>query len=115
VRYAMVALQRMLAAQEPTVMVGRDIGTVVLPDAQPKVFLDASAEERARRRYEELAAAGKSVTLEDVSNELALRDRIDSGRDVSPLKPAADAIIIHTDDLSLEQVVERVTELVECS
>jgi cytidylate kinase len=115
VRYAMVALQRMLAAQEPTVMVGRDIGTVVLPDAQPKVFLDASAEERARRRYEELAAAGKSVTLEDVSNELALRDRIDSGRDVSPLKPAAGAIIIHTDDLSLEQVVERVTELVECS
>lgn len=114
VRNTMVALQRKLAGDEPAVMVGRDIGTVVLPDATPKVFLDASAGERARRRYDELIAAGKAVTLDHVREELALRDRIDSGRDVSPLRPAADAIIIHTDDLSLEQVVERVTELVEC-
>jgi cytidylate kinase len=111
----MVALQRKLAAEAPTVMVGRDVGTVVLPDANPKVYLDASPGERARRRYQELVDAGKNVSLDAVRDELALRDRIDSGRDVSPLKPAPDAIMIHTDDLSLDQVVERVTELVECS
>jgi cytidylate kinase len=114
VRQAMVALQRKLAAEADTVMVGRDIGTVVLTGAKLKVYLDATAEERVRRRHEELLAAGKPVAKEDVRQELALRDAIDSGRDVSPLRPAEDAIIIHTDHLSLEDVVGKVLELVQC-
>ncbi len=114
VRQAMVAMQRKLAAQADTVMVGRDIGTVVLPNAKPKVYLDASAAQRAHRRYEELVAVGKPVSEDDVREELALRDTIDSGRDVSPLRPAEDAIIINTDHLSLENVVDKVLELVQC-
>jgi cytidylate kinase len=112
VRAAMVALQRRLAAEGGVVMVGRDIGTVVLPDAPLKVYLDASVEERVRRRHDELVAAGLRAAVEDVRRELALRDAIDSGRDVSPLRPAEDATIIHTDHLSLDQVVEQIMELV---
>ncbi len=112
VRKAMVALQRQLASEGAVVMAGRDIGTVVLPDAPVKVYLDASPEERVRRRHEELLASGRQSTPEEVSQELALRDAIDSGRDVSPLRPAEDATIIHTDRLSLDQVVEQIMELV---
>lgn len=114
VRGAMVELQRKLAAEADTVMVGRDIGTVVLTDAKLKVYLDASAEERVRRRHDELLAAGKAVSEEDVRQELALRDAIDTERDVSPLRPAQDAIIIHTDHLSLGEVVDKVLELMRC-
>jgi cytidylate kinase len=115
VRRAMVALQRRLAEQGGVVMAGRDIGTVVLPAAPLKVYLDASVEERVRRRHRELAAMGRSETVEQVREELALRDRIDSGRDVSPLRPAEDAEVIDTDHLSLEDVVGRILELVSCS
>lgn len=111
VRHAMVELQRKLASQRDTVMVGRDIGTVVLTDAKLKVYLEASAEERVRRRHAELVAAGKDTSEAEVRKELDLRDSVDSSRDVSPLKPAADAIIIQTDNLSLDQVVDRVIEL----
>jgi cytidylate kinase len=114
VRTAMVALQRELAAQDRVVMAGRDIGTVVLPDAPLKVYLDASPEERARRRYEELRTSGRDVTLQQVQDGLARRDAIDSERPVSPLRPAEDAVIIDTDHLSLDQVVERILELVSC-
>jgi cytidylate kinase len=114
VRQAMVELQRKLAAEGDTVMVGRDIGTVVLTDAKLKVYLDATAEERVRRRHDELIASGKPASEADVRQELALRDAIDSGRDVSPLRPAEDAIIIHTDHLSLDGVVDKVLELVQC-
>ena len=114
VRQAMVELQRKIAAEADTVMVGRDIGTVVLTDAKLKVYLDATAEERVRRRYRELLAVGKAASEDEVREELALRDTIDSGRDASPLRPAEDAIIIHTDDLSLEGVVDKVLELVQC-
>ncbi len=114
VRTAMVALQRRLAAAGETVMAGRDIGTVVLPDARLKVYLDASVDERVRRRHDELLAAGKTASLAGVSEELALRDTIDSGRDVSPLKPAGDAIIIQTDHLSLDDVVDKILELARC-
>jgi len=112
VRQAMVSLQRQLAADGGVVMAGRDVGTVVLPDAPLKVYLDASPEERSRRRHEELLTGGREATSEQVQQELALRDAIDSEREVSPLRPAEDAIIIHTDHLSLDEVVEKIMELV---
>jgi len=114
VREAMVAQQRALAGEGRIVMVGRDIGTVVLPDAPLKVYLDASPGERARRRVDELRAKGQAVSPDDVGSELAQRDTIDSSRDVSPLRPAADAVVIDTGGLSLEQVVERILELARC-
>lgn len=115
VREAMVAHQRRLAEEGGVVMLGRDIGTVVLPDAPLKVYLDASPEERARRRYRELRAAGRETTLEREREEIAHRDAIDRERAVSPLRPAADAVVINTDSLTLDAVVERVLALVLCS
>ena len=112
VRKAMVTLQRQLAEEGSVVMAGRDIGTVVLPDAPLKVYLDASVEERVRRRHDELVASGRQATAGEVRQALALRDAIDSGRDVSPLRAAEDATMIHTDHLSLDQVVEQIMELV---
>lgn len=114
VRRAMVAVQRQLAEEGHVVVVGRDIGTVVLPDAPLKVYLDASPKERARRRHEELHASGAQVTLRQVRDELAHRDAIDSQRDVSPLRPAQDALVIDTDGLSLEDVVERILSAEPC-
>ena len=114
VRTAMVAIQRHLAEEGHVVVVGRDIGTVVLPDAPLKVYLDASPTERARRRHEELRAAGRDVTLRQVRDELAHRDAIDSRRDASPLRPADDAVVIDTDGLSLEEVVERILSQEPC-
>lgn len=114
VREAMVPLQRELGRQADTVMAGRDIGTVVVPDAPLKVYLDASPEERVRRRRDELLPARPGVTLEEVQQELVLRDTIETERAHSPLRPAADAVIIDTDHLSLDQVVERILELVSC-
>lgn len=114
VRRAMVALQRELAREGGIVMAGRDIGTVVLPHAPLKVYLDASADERVRRRHEQLLELGRDVPADEVREELALRDAIDSERAVSPLRPADDAVIIHTDRLSLEEVVSRILELVPC-
>ena len=111
VREAMVRLQRELAAAGEIVMAGRDIGTVVLPDAPLKLYLDASPEERVRRRHDELLAAGESASYDDVREELALRDAIDSQRAASPLRPAEDAVHIDTDHLSLEEVVARILEL----
>lgn len=94
-------------------MAGRDIGTVVLPDADLKVYLDASREERARRRRQQLALKGLAPPFESVLADLEKRDDMDSTRSVSPLRPAPDAIVINTDGLSLEEVVERVLSLVE--
>ena len=111
VREAMVAVQRRIAAEGAIVMAGRDIGTTVLPDAALKVYLDASPEERARRRQRQATARGEKAELESVLEGLARRDAIDSGRETSPLRPAADAVIIDTDGLNLEQVVERVMAL----
>ncbi len=114
VRDAMVALQRELAERRGIVMVGRDIGTVVLPDAPLKIYLDASPEQRAGRRHQELLAAGREETLEEVRKQLALRDQIDSGRAASPLRPADDAVVIETDLLTLDDVVERIMEAMPC-
>lgn len=112
VRQAMVAIQRAAAAGGGVVMAGRDIGTVVLPDAAVKVYLNASREERARRRYEQMAARGEQIPFESVLADLERRDAIDSSRQMSPLRPADDAVIIDSDGLTLEQVVERVMSLV---
>jgi cytidylate kinase len=113
VREALVKVQRDLAGRNPVLMAGRDIGTVVLPQADLKVYLDASVDERARRRFAERSALGLDVTEEGTLRDLMRRDRIDSERAVSPLRPADDAVIIDTDGLTLEEVVQRVLELVE--
>ena len=111
VREHLVAAQREMAGHTPVVMEGRDIGTVVFPDALLKVFLNASAEERARRRFEELVARGEAVSYADVLEDQRQRDQRDMNREVSPLRKADDALEIDTDPLSVEQVVGRVLQL----
>jgi cytidylate kinase len=112
VRDALVRKQREIARGQPIVMAGRDIGTVVLHDADLKVYLDASLEERARRRHRDFEGTGRSVTMGDVLEDIRRRDQIDSEREVSPLKPADDAVIIPTDGLGLDEVFQRVLGLV---
>ncbi|MEX2237542.1 MAG: (d)CMP kinase [Dehalococcoidia bacterium] len=112
VREVMVALQREIARERPVVMVGRDIGTVVLPEADLKVYLDAEVEERARRRWEENHDGGDERTVEEIAEALRERDRVDSSRNVSPLVAAEGAQTIKTDGMSIEDVVEAVAGLV---
>ncbi|MCQ3938953.1 MAG: (d)CMP kinase [Chloroflexi bacterium] len=111
VRKALSDRQREIGLRGRVVMVGRDIGTVVLPGADLKVYLDASAEERARRRYDEIVARGEPADYDVILKKIIERDRIDSTRAVAPLRPADDAVIIHTDELDAEQVYRRVLEL----
>jgi cytidylate kinase len=94
-------------------MVGRDIGTVVLPDADLKIYLDASVEERANRRYKEALARGDKVTLESIQAAMRTRDKIDSTRDVAPLQAANDAIMLDSNNMSIEEVLERIKTYVE--
>ena len=108
VRRALVAQQRRIAGLGKIVMIGRDIGTVVLPDAHLKVYLTASPENRAQRRWQEMRDRGRSVELETVLAETLARDEIDSNRDDSPLKPAKDAWKLNTDGLTVEQVVQKI-------
>lgn len=110
VRVAMVDMQRRLAANHNVVMDGRDIATFVLPDAEVKIFLTASVEARAKRRYNELVEKGEQVTFEDVKNEMIQRDNNDSTREVSPLKIAEDATVIDTSNLTLDESVQKVIE-----
>ena len=112
VRHIMVAEQRKLAQRGKVVMAGRDIGTVVLPWAELKIFLTASTEERARRRYKELLERGENTSLESVLADLKKRNETDIHRAISPLKPADDAVIIDTESFSLEQVVDKIYALV---
>lgn len=113
VRERMVAVQRQLAEHGPVVMAGRDIGTVVLPDARLKIYLDASAETRAARRADELARKGEPRPLATVLAETRARDAIDSGRDIAPLRPAADAIVIASDGIGEDEVVARILALAQ--
>jgi cytidylate kinase len=106
VRDALLEQQRRIGRSGRVVMVGRDIGTVVLPDAELKIFLVASPEERARRRCLQLEQMGKPLPFEDVLEDVRRRDRIDSERDVAPLRPAVDAIVIDSDGLSIEEVAD---------
>lgn len=113
VRKAMTGKQREIGAKGGVVMVGRDIGTVVLPDAEIKIYLDASVEERARRRHLELINRGKESNYEFVLEDLKRRDKIDSSRAIAPLKPAEDAIILDSDNMDIEQVFERMMKIIE--
>jgi cytidylate kinase len=111
VRRAMVAAQRKLAQQGKIIMAGRDIGTVVLPQAELKIFLTASIKERALRRYKELSPKGGKISYDLTLSDIQKRDEADCNRAISPLKPAADAIIIDTENLTLEQVVDKIYAL----
>lgn len=113
VRSALVEMQRRLAESGGIVMDGRDIGTVVLPDAELKVFMTATVEERASRRHRENVSRGMDSDLEALQAEIALRDKRDSEREVSPLRQADDAIYLDTTVMSIDQVVLRLTELAE--
>lgn len=114
VRENLVRLQRRLAAGGGTVVLeGRDIGTVVLPDAEVKVYLTASPEVRARRRTDQDRAAGRAAEYDEVLAAVIERDRKDSTRAASPLRPAADAVVIDTSDLTLEEVLDRLVALAE--
>jgi len=112
VRAALVAQQRRISAPGRVVMVGRDIGTAVLPGADLKLYLDARVQERAVRRYAELVQRGHAASYDSVLAAMQQRDQIDSGREVSPLQPAADAIIIDTSHLTADQVLEMVEALI---
>jgi cytidylate kinase len=111
VRAALSEQQRRIGMRGRVVMVGRDIGTVVLPEADIKIYLDASAEERARRRYDELIARGEQADYDEILRKVIERDRIDSTRAVAPLRPADDAVIIDSDKMNADQVFDRVLEL----
>ena len=111
VRKALSAQQRRIGMRGKVVMVGRDIGTVVLPEADLKVYLDASAEERAKRRYDELIARGEKSYYDQILIKVIERDRIDSTLAVAPLRPADDAVIIDSDKMDAEQVFAHVLEL----
>lgn len=111
VRHAMTIQQRKIAGRGRIVMLGRDIGTVVLPDADLKIYLDASLKVRAKRRFEEEKARGSCVTYREVVSSLKRRDKIDSSRKFAPLKIAADAVVINTDNMSAAQVVEYIKAL----
>lgn len=112
VRDALLGVQRAMGADGGVVLEGRDIGTVVFPDAHVKVFLTASTEARAKRRYDELVAGGGAADLAEVQREMETRDARDSQRDVAPLRPADDAIVLDSTALSLDGVLDRLVEAV---
>ena len=113
VRAAMTAQQRRIGQRGRVVMVGRDIGTVVFPEAELKIYLDASVEERARRRFEEERCRGGKIGYDEILTSLLRRDQIDSTRSVAPLRPADDAIIINSDGIDIAEVLQKVIALVE--
>jgi cytidylate kinase len=113
VRKALTEQQRRIGLRGKIVMVGRDIGTVVLPEADLKIYLDASAEERARRRYKEIIGRGGQADYEEILSKVQERDRIDSTRAVAPLKPAEDAIRLDSDNLNADEVFLEIKKLCE--
>jgi cytidylate kinase len=113
IRLALVDFQRQMAGNQSVVMDGRDIGTYVLPEANVKIFQIASVETRAVRRYEENLAKGIVCTLDSVEEDLRHRDYIDSHREFAPLKPASDSILIDTSFMTVNEVVERILEIIQ--
>lgn len=113
VRKKLTQLQREMAIQGKVIMDGRDIGTQVLPNADLKIFLTATVEERARRRLEELKAKGIETDFAQIVQEISLRDKQDSEREIAPLAQAEDAILLDSTNLTIEQVVEKILELAE--
>lgn len=113
VRAKLLDLQRNMAASQNVLMDGRDIGTNILPDAELKIYLTASVEERARRRFLELTQKGEECSLEEIQKDIADRDWRDMHRETAPLKQAEDAVYLDTSDMTLDEVVERITQLAE--
>ena len=113
VRERLVDLQRELAKKQDVIMDGRDIGTVVLPDASLKIFLTAGAHERALRRYRELTEKGESCNIVEIEKDIIARDEQDMNRTVSPLKQAVDAVLIDSSRMSIDQVVAQIMELAD--
>ena len=113
VRAFLLDTQRGLAADQNILMDGRDIGTVVFPHAQLKIFLTASVEERARRRYKEMVEKGQQVELAQLQEDIAARDKQDSERAISPLRQAEDALLLDTSDMSIAQVTDKILQLVQ--
>ena len=111
VRKKLTELQRKMAERGSVIMDGRDIGTQVLPNADLKIFLTASLDERARRRFEELKAKGQTVDFDAIKTEIALRDKQDSEREIAPLKQADDAILIDSTNLTIDEVVAQILSL----
>ncbi len=112
VRTYLLETQRQIARHTSVIMDGRDIGTVILPDAEVKIFLTASPEARARRRYEELIARGNTVTYEEVLADMAVRDRDDSTRKVAPAIPAQDAVLLDNSTMTFEETVEAALRII---
>ena len=108
-----VELQRQLAARENVVMDGRDIGTVVLPDANVKIFLTASSKVRAKRRFDELTAKGEKCDIDAIEKDIIERDHRDMTRETSPLKQADDAVLLDSSDMTIDEVVDRMKQLVK--
>ena len=115
VRAALLPVQRRIAYTGPAVIVGRDIGTAVVPDASVKVYLEASLDERTERRFDELRARGEAVTRDEVREDLARRDALDRGRAASPLMAATDATVVNTDGRTVAQVVSAITRIVRAT
>ena len=113
VRAYLLDLQRNMAKSHNVIMDGRDIGTVVLPDANVKIFLTASPEARAQRRFKELCEKGMNVKYEDILNEVITRDYNDSHRETAPLKPAEGCVMVDTTELDFEQSVEKIISLIK--
>ena len=113
VREKLVELQRKLASEKSVVMDGRDIGTVVLPNAEVKIYLTASSAVRAKRRYDELIAKGEQCDLAQIEADIIERDHRDMTREISPLKQADDAVLVDTSDMNIEEVTKALLDIVE--
>ena len=111
VRTKLLDLQREIANDGDVIMDGRDIGTVVLPDAEVKIYLTASVEVRAKRRYKELEAKGEHCVLSDIEKDIEARDEQDMNRKISPLKKADDAVLVDTSDMTIAEVVKKIREI----
>ena len=111
VREKLLELQRSLASEKDVIMDGRDIGTNILPDADVKIYLTASVETRAKRRYDELKEKGESCDLEEIARDIKARDERDMTRDIAPLKKAEDAVLVDSSDMTIEEVVGRICSL----
>ena len=113
VRNRLLALQRQMAEKQDVIMDGRDIGTVVLPDAQVKIYLTASVSVRAERRYKELVEKGESCNLKKIEEDIIARDEQDMNREIAPLKQAEDAVLVDSSYMTIEEVVYKIIEIVE--
>lgn len=108
VREKLLELQRSLAEEKDVIMDGRDIGTNILPNADVKIYLTASVETRARRRYDELKAKGEDCSLEDIARDIEERDNRDMTREIAPLRQAEDAVLVDSSDMTIQEVVDRI-------